>query len=65
MKHALYEHPVTHQFALIRLPPRFAEGDAVPASTSSHWFASREQALAALPELFDEDEDRVNEESQS
>ena len=30
MKHALYEHPITHKFALIRLPEQFADGDAVP-----------------------------------
>lgn len=60
MKHALYEHPITHQFALIRLPRQFADGDAVPTTASDHWFSSREQAMAALPELFNEDEDPVS-----
>jgi hypothetical protein len=62
MKHALYEHPITHKFALIRLPRQFADGDAVPTTASHHWFNSREQAMAALPELFNEDEDSVSDE---
>jgi hypothetical protein len=62
MKHALYEHPITHKFALIRLPEQFAEGDAVPILPSDHWFSNREQAIAALPELFNEDDHRVSDE---
>ena len=56
MKHALYEHPITHEFALVRLPDQFADGDTVPVLASDHWFSTREQALAALPALFDEDD---------
>ena len=63
MKHALYEHPITHKFALIRLPRRFADGDAVPTTAPGRWFNSREQAIAALPELFSEDEDCATDES--
>ena len=62
MRYALYEHPITHKFALIRLPRRFAEGDPVPTPPSEHWFSNREQAIAALPELFDADDDRVGDE---
>ena len=62
MKHALYEHPITHKFALIRLPEQFADGDPVPILPSDHWFSNREQAIAALPELFNEDDDRVSDE---
>ena len=62
MKHALYEHPTTHKFALIRLPEQYAEGDTVPMLPSDHWFSSREEALAALPALFDETEDWVSDE---
>ena len=54
MKHALYEHPLTHKFSLIRLPRQFADGDDIPPAPSDHWFNSREQAIAALPELFNE-----------
>ena len=62
MKHALYEHPITHKFALIRLPRQFADGDPVPTTPSDHWFSNREQAIAALRELFDEDDRWVSEE---
>ena len=57
MKHALYEHPVTHQFALIRLPNQFADGDPLAIPPSNHWFSSRQEAMAALPELFNQNED--------
>ena len=30
MKHTIYEDPVTHKFALLRLPIRFVEGDKLP-----------------------------------
>jgi hypothetical protein len=56
MRHVLYEHPVTHEFALIRLPDRFAEGDAVPILPDDRWFRTREEAVAALPELLNQDE---------
>lgn len=62
MKHVLYEHPITHQFALIRVPRQFADGDAVPTTPSDRWFGNREQAIAALPGLFNEDDDWVGEE---
>ena len=60
MKHALYEHPITHKFALIRLPEQFADGDAVPIRPSDCWFSNREEAIAALPELFNQEDDRVS-----
>jgi hypothetical protein len=63
MKHLLYEDPITHKFALIRLPELFADGDRVPIRPTDHWFSSREEAIAALPELFDQNEDRGNDES--
>ena len=56
MKHALYEDPITHQFALIRLPEQFAEGDAIPILPTERWFDTREEAVAALPELLNQDE---------
>jgi hypothetical protein len=62
MKHALYEHPVTHAFALIRLPPRFAEGDTLEIRPSDYRFRTREEAIAALPELFNLDDERVTDE---
>jgi hypothetical protein len=45
MKHALYESPITHKFALLRLPDHFADGDTVPILPSDYWFSSREEAL--------------------
>jgi hypothetical protein len=56
MKHTLYEDPITHQFALIRLPATFAEGDAIPILPTDRWFSTREEAVAALPELLHQDE---------
>jgi hypothetical protein len=58
MKHTLYEDPITHRFALIRLPEQFAEGDTVPIGPSDCWFSSREEAIAALPELFNQDDEQ-------
>jgi len=63
MKHLLYEDPITHKFALIRLPDLFADGDRVPLRSTDHWFSSREEAIAALPELFNQNEDRGSDES--
>ena len=60
MKHTLYEHPVTHQFAMIRLPPRFIDSDRVVPPPAVQWFGTREEALATLPKLFDQDEDVRN-----
>ena len=60
MKHVLYEDPITHKFALIRLPAQFADGDRVPILPSDRWFGSREEAIAALPALFDQNDDRVS-----
>ena len=57
VKHALHEDPVTHKFALIRLPARFAEDDKVPVRPTERWFSTREEALAALADLFNRDED--------
>jgi hypothetical protein len=55
MKYTLYEHPVTHKFALVRLPDKFIEEDKLPISPTERWFESREQAIAALPELLNQD----------
>jgi hypothetical protein len=56
MKHTLYEDPITHKFALIRLPEKFADGDAVPILPTEKWFSTREEAVSALPELLNQDE---------
>jgi hypothetical protein len=56
MRHAIYENPVTHQFTLVRLPVRFIEGDKLPIEPTARWFATHEDAVAALPELLNEDE---------
>jgi hypothetical protein len=63
MKHTLYEHPVTHRFAVIRLPPRFIDGDSLVPPPSVQWFATREEALATLSNLFDQEEDVPDEDS--
>ena len=55
MRHALYEDPITHKFAVIQLPSKFIEGDKVPVPPAARWFATREEALATIAELFDQD----------
>jgi hypothetical protein len=55
MKYTLYEHPVTHKFALVRLPDKFIEDDEVPISATERWFDNREEAIAALPELLNQE----------
>jgi hypothetical protein len=57
MKHTLYEDPITHKFAVIRLPARFVDGDRVPVPPTARWFGTREEALATLSDLFNQDED--------
>ena len=52
LKYAIYEHPATHKFALIRLPDKFIEGDKIPVLPEDRWFDSREEAVAVLPELL-------------
>ena len=54
MRHGLYEDPITHKFAVFRLPPNFIDGDEVPILPTPRWFETREEALATL---FDQDED--------
>jgi hypothetical protein len=56
VKHTLYEHPITHQFALIRLPEKFEDGDAIPLLPTDRWFPTHEAAVAALSELLNQDE---------
>ena len=55
VKYAIYEDPVTHRFALIQLPDKFSEGDKVQVRPSDRWFASREEAVAALPDLLEQE----------
>lgn len=52
MKDTIYEDPVTHTFALLRLPDKFMDGDRLPILPMGRWFDSREEAVAALPELL-------------
>jgi hypothetical protein len=60
MKHTIYEDPVTHKFALVRVPEKFTEGDKLPIPPTTEWLTTREDAVAALPGLFEVDE--VNDE---
>lgn len=57
MKYAMYEDRITHEFAVIKLPPRFVEGDKLRIPPSTRWFGTRDEALATLAGLFDQDED--------
>jgi hypothetical protein len=56
MRHTIYEDPITRKFAIVRLPAKFIEGDRLPILPTARWFSTREEAVAALPELFDQDE---------
>ena len=56
MRHTLYEDPVTHKFALLRLPDRFVEGDKLIVSSTERWFETRDEAVAALSELLNLEE---------
>jgi hypothetical protein len=56
MKYTIYEDPLTHKFALLPLPNRFVDGDTLPVALIDQWFGSREEAIAALPELLDREE---------
>lgn len=56
MRHTLYEDPITHKFAVIRLPSRCIDGDRVPIPPTARWFGTREEALATICDLFDQDE---------
>jgi len=56
MKHAIYEDPHTHKFAIIRLPPMFVDGDTLDIPLTVRWLDTREEAVAALPELLNEEE---------
>jgi hypothetical protein len=56
MKYMMYEDAITHRFALLPLPNRFVDGDAIPTITIDRWFDSHEAAVAALSELLTRDE---------
>lgn len=51
-ENTIYENPVTHKFAILRLPDKFIDGDKLLIRPTERWFASREEAVAALPELL-------------
>ena len=56
MRYAIYEDPLTHKFAFVRLPKLFVDGDKVQALATDRWFDSRDEAVAALPELLEREE---------
>jgi hypothetical protein len=56
VKYLIYEDAVTHKFAFLPLPNRFDDGDALPVVVADRWFDTHEEAIAALPELFNRDE---------
>lgn len=56
MKHTIYEDPISHRFAIVELPATFEEGDKLVVPSTVRWFATREDAVAALPDLFNLEE---------
>jgi hypothetical protein len=56
MKHTIYEHPITRKFAIIRVPPKFAEGDKLQVLPTDRWFSTRDDAIAALADLLNHDD---------
>jgi hypothetical protein len=57
VRHTIYEDPVTHKFALVRVPAHFIDGDKLEIPATAHWLTTRDDALAALRSLFEVDED--------
>jgi hypothetical protein len=57
MRHTLYEDPLTHKFAVVRLSSRHIEGDTVPIPATARWFGTPKEAVATLSDLFEQDED--------
>jgi hypothetical protein len=57
MRYALYEDPHTHRFTLLPLPSRYVEDDPLPIVPTARWFNTREEAVAALPELLNIEDD--------
>ena len=51
--------PVTHKFALVRLADNFAEDDNPPILPTEPWFDNREEAIAVLPELLNQENMRA------
>ena len=60
VKHTIYEDPVTHKFALVRVPANFLDGDKLEIPATARWLTTREDAVAALPSLFEVDEDTTD-----
>jgi hypothetical protein len=56
MKYTIYEDPQTHKFMLLRLPNLFIDGDELQIFPTDQWFASHEDAVAALPDLLNREE---------
>jgi hypothetical protein len=56
MKYAIYEDPLTHKFALLALSSQFVDGDTPPIVDVDRWFSSREEVVAALPDLLNREE---------
>jgi hypothetical protein len=56
MKYTIYEDPVTLKFAWLPMPDKFVDGDKLPILPTERWFDSHEEAVAALPELFNREE---------
>lgn len=63
MKYTIYEDPRTHAFALVALPSRFVDGDKLPIIDVDRWFGSRDEAIAALPDLLNRAEPDTPDES--
>ena len=55
MRYTLYEDPQTHKFALLRVPNQFDEG-RLPIPPAEQWFDTREEAVAAVPQLLNREE---------
>ena len=50
MRYTLYEDPITHKFALLRLPSGFLDGDKLTILATDRWFDSREEARRQMKE---------------
>lgn len=56
MRYTIYEDPRTHAFALVALPSGFVDGDKLLISDVDRWFGTRDEAIAAVPDLLNREE---------
>ena len=57
VRHTIYEDPVTHKFALVRVPANFIDGDKLEIPATAHWLTTPGRRRRGPASLFEVDED--------